>query len=344
MKKMYVMAGFLLASGAAFAQHDLFFSEYVEGSGQALENKAIEVYNPTTSPVPIGQYSIRRYSNGGGNGTTFTGAFQEEILQYDNSAAGAFLNPADVFVYANMASNAACILSAADQLDALYASSDPTVLVQGGAAKWNGNDAVALVRWENGLPGAPGAIPIVVDIFGVIGNDPGFQWITTTIVGPDTFQVSSANHSLKRKDNICQGIMINPDPATYEIGDQWVSYSDAYHPDFLAQDFCDLGSHVIDLTACPPGQYLSASQVELFSNSIQLGPNPATDFVNVTLSAEHRVNKIELMNTIGQQIVARPATGAQQVQLNTSSLAPGLYFLKFTSQDNQTVYKELIVQ
>jgi hypothetical protein len=183
----------------------------------------------------------------------------------------------------------------------------------------------------------------VVDIFGVIGNDPGFQWITTTIVGPDTFQVSSANHSLNRKDDRCGGITVNPDPATYEIGDEWVSYSDAYHPDFLAQDFCNLGSYT---STCPPGNYITglSAEMDVFHNSIQIGPNPAADFVNVTLTDAHRVSKIELVNSIGQQIIAKPSTGAQQVQLNTSALAPGLYFLKFTSQDNLTVYKELIVQ
>ena len=43
---------------------DLFFSEYVEGYGQ---NKAIEIYNPTTAPIDLSDYQIERYSNGATN-------------------------------------------------------------------------------------------------------------------------------------------------------------------------------------------------------------------------------------------------------------------------------------
>ena len=43
---------------------DLFFSEYVEGYGQ---NKAIEIYNPTTAPIDLSDYRVERYSNGATN-------------------------------------------------------------------------------------------------------------------------------------------------------------------------------------------------------------------------------------------------------------------------------------
>ncbi len=43
---------------------DLFFSEYVEGWSQ---NKAIEVYNPTSSTIDLSNYQIERYSNGATN-------------------------------------------------------------------------------------------------------------------------------------------------------------------------------------------------------------------------------------------------------------------------------------
>ena len=40
---------------------ELFFSEYVEGSSN---NKALEIYNPTTQAIDLGSYTIGRYSNG----------------------------------------------------------------------------------------------------------------------------------------------------------------------------------------------------------------------------------------------------------------------------------------
>ncbi|MDY0281254.1 MAG: lamin tail domain-containing protein, partial [Salinivirgaceae bacterium] len=49
--------------GTIFAQDcsDLFFSEYVEGSGN---NKALEIYNPTNAAISLGDYQMSRYSNG----------------------------------------------------------------------------------------------------------------------------------------------------------------------------------------------------------------------------------------------------------------------------------------
>ncbi len=46
---------------------ELFFSEYIEGSGF---NKALEIYNPTTATVDLSAYSIRLYSNGAGTPTS----------------------------------------------------------------------------------------------------------------------------------------------------------------------------------------------------------------------------------------------------------------------------------
>jgi hypothetical protein len=40
---------------------DLFFSEYIEGTGN---NKVLEVYNPTENAIDLSLYVIRRYSNG----------------------------------------------------------------------------------------------------------------------------------------------------------------------------------------------------------------------------------------------------------------------------------------
>ena len=41
---------------------DLFFSEYIEGSSY---NKALEIYNPTDSPVDLSNYQLWQIANGG---------------------------------------------------------------------------------------------------------------------------------------------------------------------------------------------------------------------------------------------------------------------------------------
>jgi uncharacterized protein len=48
------------------AGSELFFSEYVEGSGN---NKAIELYNPKTSAADLGEVVLKLYSNGATSAT-----------------------------------------------------------------------------------------------------------------------------------------------------------------------------------------------------------------------------------------------------------------------------------
>ena len=52
MKNYMILFIFLFTT--VFSQ-DLFFSEYIEGSSY---NKALEIYNPTDSPVDLSQYQL----------------------------------------------------------------------------------------------------------------------------------------------------------------------------------------------------------------------------------------------------------------------------------------------
>jgi hypothetical protein len=87
-----------IASAQAQGCNELFFSEYVEGSGN---NKCLEIYNPTGSPVTLtGVYSVLMYFNGSSSaGTTVNltgtiGAYGVFVLCDDNSAQ-ALLDQAD---------------------------------------------------------------------------------------------------------------------------------------------------------------------------------------------------------------------------------------------------------
>ena len=62
MKKILLLATILI-SIPSFAQEcgDLFISEYVEGWSN---NKALEIYNPTSDAVDLSEYMVIRYSNG----------------------------------------------------------------------------------------------------------------------------------------------------------------------------------------------------------------------------------------------------------------------------------------
>ncbi len=131
---------------AAPIANDLFFSEYIEGSSN---NKAIEIYNGTSSPVNLGTggYAIRVYANGASTPTSTT-------------ALTGTIAPGDVFVIANTLANAT-IQALADQLS--------------GNISFNGDDAVSLIKTGS----------ITVDVFGSIGTDPGTEWGTGLVSTAD---------------------------------------------------------------------------------------------------------------------------------------------------------------
>ncbi len=133
-----------LACMAASAAHaDLYFSEYIEGSSN---NKALEIYNSSTSPVNLSNYKVEMYFNG-------------------SNTAGLTINltgtvPAQgVFVLANSNSSSA-ILAVANQTN--------------GSGWYNGDDAIVL---KNGSA--------IIDAIGQVGVDPGTEWGTGLVSTAD---------------------------------------------------------------------------------------------------------------------------------------------------------------
>jgi predicted extracellular nuclease len=124
---------------------ELVISEYIEGSSN---NKAIEIYNGTGSPVDLaaGGYNLQVFFNG-------------------SAAAGLTINlvgaiaDGDVFVVAHTSANAA-ILAQADQTN--------------GSGWFNGDDAVVLRRGT-----------VIIDTVGQVGFDPGTEWGTGLVSTAD---------------------------------------------------------------------------------------------------------------------------------------------------------------
>jgi uncharacterized protein len=124
---------------AAAVPTDLFFSEYVEGSGFS---KAVEIFNGTGAPIDLAEqgYTLELYSNGAADPSQAVGLTDTVV-------------DGDVFV-----------VSRADADPALVAQADQLTPA---VANWNGDDAVVLRR--------AGA---VVDVIGQVGFDPGSEWGT----------------------------------------------------------------------------------------------------------------------------------------------------------------------
>jgi len=113
---------------------DLFFSEYVEGSSN---NKALEIYNPTSGTVDLSAYAVKLYSNGG------TAATQALALT-------GTLDPGKTLVLLNSSFTTAVTIPGS---------------IKSAVTNFNGDDAVTLEK--------SGA---VIDAIGQVGFDPGTAW------------------------------------------------------------------------------------------------------------------------------------------------------------------------
>jgi hypothetical protein len=159
---------------------ELFFSEYAEGSSN---NKYIEIYNGTGSPVDLSNYVMMQNSNGG------------PWDEYTDVLSGTLAHD-DVYVISN---------SSADSL--ILAEAD---LTASGICFFNGDDARALVK-------VVGTDTIVCDYIGEFPTDPGSGWDVAGVSN------GTQNHTLVRKANVCNGDTSWTNSAgTDSINSQWI--------------------------------------------------------------------------------------------------------------------------
>jgi hypothetical protein len=68
---------------------------------------------------------------------------------------------------------------------------------------------------------------------------------------------------------------------------------------------------------------------------VSVYPNPAHNSISVSVT--ENVNSVSVVDIIGQQVVAQQKLSGAQVQnIDITNLAPGIYFMKISSTDNQT--------
>ena len=391
-KQYYLLLAALLLGGTAQAQGtELFFSEYNEGahtpgtsynggvSNSTGNEKAVEIYNPTTSAVNLNAYSIRRYSNGAPLGSPLV---EEERLMRRTGTN--VLNRQAAFVVANPDATITQITSVVSQYSAPRQNSPANtttsnnVLQVGGTVWFNGDDAMALVRYPSGTAGLPNvAAGIIIDIIGSIGEQPllangtvGGNWSgTNPLDGTPAVFVLSANQSIVRRPNVSRGLRVNPapqnvpgsnppvrNPGGYNLADEWVMYGTAFNGPIIppattpslnagGQLYDQLGSH-LDYTG-PSGTYQATitSMLAAFNANISVYPNPAQGTATVEIR-EAKVGSVVVLNNLGQRISAEAkGQGQEKLLLNISTLKPGLYFVQILSADGQIkIYKELVVQ
>ena len=169
---------------------DLFFSEYIEGSSN---NKAIELYNPTSAAIDLSSYQIAQSSNG--NGWAY----------YHTFPTGATIGAGDVWVIAN------------DGVSSTYfdvANADE-VLSYPSVVHHNGDDARAIIKIS-------GTDTTFLDIIGDPDNDPGSGWDVAGV------SAATANHTLLRDTGTLWGNTDWTSSAGDATSSEWTVYDQNY--------------------------------------------------------------------------------------------------------------------
>lgn len=76
---------------------------------------------------------------------------------------------------------------------------------------------------------------------------------------------------------------------------------------------------------------------------VELYPNPVTN-AQVTINAEKEINKIELLNILGEEILVETSEPSTSKLMDLGSLKNGVYIVKISFTDNTSSTKKLWVK
>ncbi|HIA36198.1 MAG TPA: T9SS type A sorting domain-containing protein [Flavobacteriales bacterium] len=289
---------------------DLFFSEYVEGSGN---NNAMEIYNPTQGTIDLSQYLVKRYSNGSGTATetiNLTGmlASGDVVVVMNGQTDSVYVDPPGYW----SEPTDVVFRSYGDIFDGDY----PAVMY------FNGDDAITLEKLDQ----------TIIDIFGKVQEDPGQAWTSDT-----SANFTDANggtwwtkrQTLIRKPSVTGGVSMNP-----------TSFNPTIEWDSLPDDTWDsLGSHTCPCAVVGINQLNGKS-----NNAIFVYPNPIVAG-SFELKASSTIEMVEVFDVIGK-VVYRESTFLyrESVKIILGKVNPGIYLVKAALENGNILTKKVLVK
>ncbi len=359
MKNLLLLLSVFITALFATAQTptDLFFSEYVEGSGN---NKAVEIYNPTSQAIDLNNYWVARYSNG-------SSVYTEGGITHLSGT----LQPYKTFVLVNgqttsTPTSPACspeLQAKANQLDGEYPA--PTYM--------NGNDAIALLKTPNGATPTPTNVT-AVDLIGQVGlgnsitAETGWSYVKDTTLNYTANQVQvsgkvinyivqakatngtafgpfwmswTSDHTLIRKPKIIKGVAANPSPFIVNLEWDTVAAKVDSAGHLVYKDIWDkLGSH-----ACVADPDYSASVKEKTTNgTLSIFPNPVVD-EQFSISSNMKMKSVQVFNIIGNEILRETlALPAKEANIVIGPKESGVYLVKVVFANNSVTVQKILVK
>tara|TARA_B100000767_G_scaffold266926_1_gene284989 strand:+ start:518 stop:1423 length:906 start_codon:yes stop_codon:yes gene_type:complete len=264
------------------------------------QNKAIEVYNPTPATIDLSDYQIERYSNGA-----------------TNSSAGGVTNLTGMLV----SGDAFVITSGETDTSSTFGFIDPVLFSMSDLAEpvgsyptplhMNGNDAMVLTK--NGQ---------IIDVIGKVGEDPASgAWTDDAASGFTMGSWWTAQHTLIRK-------------ASVKVGDN--NGGDLFNPSLewdslVVGSWGNLGAHTCDCVGTTEFNDVKEGSYILF-------PNPANIGEIITITANSKINNIQLVNILGETVLTTNLN-----KINTTFLSKGTYIALINLSEGEVIENKIII-
>ncbi len=339
MKKLYsITCALLFVSASAFSQcNELFISEYVEGSGN---NKAIEIYNPTSNTINLANYRLIRWDNGA-------------ITAPDNGImplpANMSIPAYDVIVIAlnltdpnGTGQTAPIDVALQEKADTLLSNGCGTEPGNIRTFCFNGDDALSLEKNVGGTW-------IKVDIFACIGEQPTNSqgtasptaaWTdlapfssmpagyTTAVDGPYFFRYWTQDQTLMRKQTVSGGVTTNPAPQSFNPSVQWDSLA--------VNTFDSLGFHTCVCNIVGFNELPESEKLTVY-------PNPSND--KVSFQSELAISDVVIYNITGNVVAEmRNPSFTKNVRIDTHQIPQGIYTVKLIYKNGAQTSRKIIIQ
>ena len=301
MKKvlLLIIASFAINLNAQIVDcAELFISEYIEGPGN---NNGIEIYNPTSNPIDLSQYTINRYGNGSQtaseswplSGNINTG----EVITIGNGQVDSIWVSTYWSLPVDPGFFAACNLHGSG----VY----PTPFY------FNGDDAMTLEKGVN-----------IIDIFGKVGEDPGSAWTDDASAGYTDANGGTwwtKRQTLVRKASVKKGVTMNP--ILFNPTLEYDSLPDA--------TYTAMGWHTCECTPILSIQNTDVSYV--------MYPNPAVKGTSVTINSKSEIKIIEVINILGEKVMTQISNKITTTNLERGPYIINIQFADRRIVDNKLI-------
>lgn len=176
-----------------------------------------------------------------------------------------------------------------------------------------------------------------------IGNGPSFRWarFIPTDDGGEVILLGTSI-GLFATNNIEANEITWIQQASDEIGNVVIEQIDSRESDgFTVIATHGQGAYKTYFTNSKDA--VSVGEVTPNQIAFSIYPNPSVDVVNVNVSNEANIQKVDVLNINGQLVKSKTVTSANNVQLNIADLSAGTYFIKVSTADSYSI-KQFIKQ